>query len=45
MNPATGALENSVYMVVLTNAIEDTDGIAVARDATYRATRHERILR
>ncbi|MDG1049962.1 MAG: alpha/beta fold hydrolase [Planctomycetota bacterium] len=35
VNPLTGALENSVYMVVLTNEILDTDGIAVERDATY----------
>ncbi len=35
VNPATGALENSVYMVVLTDAITDADGVGVTRDVTY----------
>ena len=35
VNPATGALENSVYMVVLTDAILDADGVSVTRDVTY----------
>ncbi|MGD2016648.1 MAG: hypothetical protein PVJ89_00915 [Planctomycetota bacterium] len=35
INPGTGALENSVYMVVLTSAIQDVEGFAVERDATY----------
>ena len=35
VNPITGALENAVYMVVLTDTIQDTDGFAIERDATY----------
>jgi pimeloyl-ACP methyl ester carboxylesterase len=35
VNPSNGALENSVYMVVLTDAITDADGFGVTRDVTY----------